>query len=271
MEFGEILKNNERILKTYRRPHMIEAALVLSMLFLIAGALATAKEIKTEATLGFYTDYVWRGQVVNDELVLQPAITVTKSVSEDGSLSFNIWGNFDLTNSVETKGEFSEIDLIASYSHSFDHFGLEAGFIHYIFPNTAFESTTEVYLSANYEPEAVPLSFSLTVYYDFDEIDGFYAAAAVESNMDLNHNLSLNLKLSAGYGDSNFNMGYFGVTDSSFADCVASAVLTYKVWDSASISAGVQYMYLLGDALKDAVSSNNRSKFTGSLSVSYSF
>lgn len=253
------------------KPNLTEAALVLSMLLLTAGALASAKEIKTEATLGFYTDYVWRGQVVNDELVLQPSITATKFVSEDGSLSFNVWGNFDLTNSVETKAELSEIDLIASYSRSFDHFGLKAGFIHYIFPNTGIESTTEVYLSANYEPEAVPLIFSLTVYYDFDEIDGFYTAADIESNMDLNHNLSLNLKLSAGYGDSNFNLGYFNVSDSSFVDGVASAVLTYKVWDSTSVSTGLQYMYLLSDALKDAVSRNNRSKLTGSLSVSYTF
>jgi len=244
---------------------------MLSTLLLIANLLAAALEVETKVTLDLCTDYVWRGQVINDEAVLQPSIVITLPVSEDGSLSFNVWGNFDFTNSMETEHEFSEIDLIASYSHSFSPLGFEAGVIHYTFPHTGSASTSEVYLRASYEFEAIPLSFSLTGYRDFDEIDGFYGVAEIESNITVADNLNLGLRLSAGFGNSNFNLGYFGISDSSFIDGTVFAGLTYKMSNSASISSGLQYMYLFDDALKDTVSRNNRDKLTASFSVRYAF
>lgn len=257
------------IITPKKRKFLTKAVLTFSMTLLSAGLVSPTPIVKADVTFGFYSDYVWRGLVVNDESVLQSSITVTKPVSQVGFLSLDVWGNFDLTDSIKTKGKFSEIDLTASYNHSLGLFELETGLIHYTFPNTATKSTSEVYFRGSYNLGTIPLAFSFSCYYDFEEIDGFYSALAIASEIDLSNSFILALKLSAGYGGSNFNQGYFDFSGSSLVDCAASVVLRYTLSDSVSITAGVHYMQLLGSGLRDAVLSNERKKLTGNLSVKY--
>ena len=75
--------------------------------------------------------YVWRGQVINNEMVLQPAFT---AASEWG-LRLNAWANMDLTDKVDQKGEINEIDLLAAYSPKIEGpVSFEIGLAEYAFP-----------------------------------------------------------------------------------------------------------------------------------------
>lgn len=231
----------------------------------------TAEKIEVDATFGLWTDYVWRGLVINDQPVLQPSLTLTLPLSQAGALALDLWGNFDLTNFLGTKGKFSEVDITASYLHSFKSLQLEVGFIHYTFPFTGSDPTTEVYFSAGYVPRVIPLSFTLGLYYDFMEIDGFYGSVGVESSINLTQKLSLTTELSAGYGDADFNPGYFGASDSGFVDGVVSLALDYEVSSYFSLAAGLQFMHLIGSTLRASVPNQQRDKLTASLSASYGF
>lgn len=251
-----------------RLPQFIVAFSWLSLVFWTPSA---AERIKINTYLDFCTDYVWRGLVINDEPVLQPSFTATQTIGRIGSFSFIIWGNLDITDYYGTNNEFSEIDLTASYSLPYGPIGLEVGFIHYSFPTTNDSATTEVYVTAGYEPEDIPLAFSFSAFYDFDEIEGFYLSGKITSLIPVSPQLSLELSLSAGYANSDYNLGYFNVSDSSLVDSVASAALIYKVSDLFSLSIYGRYMSLLDSTLKDTVPITSRDKLTGCLSLKFDF
>ncbi len=253
------------------RLRLTQAVLAFSWLSLVFWTPSAAERIEINTSLDFCTDYVWRGLVINDEPVLQPSFTATQTIGRIGSFSFNIWGNFDFTDYYGIKNEFSEIDLIASYALPSGPLGLEVGFIHYSFPSTTDSATTEVYITAGYEPEDIPLAFSFSAFYDLDEIDGFYLSGKISSLIPVTPQLSLELALSAGYANSDYNLGYFNVSDSSLVDSVVSAALNYKVSDLFSLSVYGQYMSLLDSTLKDTVPINSRDKLSGCLSLEFDF
>lgn len=249
---------------------LLSTLVFISSLLTPLPVLSTEK-IEVNASFDFCTDYVWRGLVINDDPVFQPSVTVTKATGQTGSFAFNIWGNYDFTDAYGTKNKFSEIDLTASYSFSSGSLGLETGIIHYTFPNTDYRATTEIYINAGYELKAFPLVFSLGFYYDFDEIDGFYLSGKIASQVPLISRLSLEIALSGGYGDAHYNRGYFNVSNPSFVDILLSADLTYKMTDSVSFAAGGQYISLLDNTLKEAVSRSERTHLIGCLSVIIDF
>ena len=105
--------------------------------------------------------------------MLQPSANISK-----GGFTFNVWGNYELTDvndygppHGDGKNKFTEIDLTAEYAFSWENFSFPVGIIHYLFPNTSAEATTEIYAGASYDWVVTP---SLTVYQDIDEAHGQY-------------------------------------------------------------------------------------------------
>ncbi len=86
---------------------------VLILLFTMRTAIAEdAKPFSASVSVDYFSKYVWRGQSINDESVLQTNV----SGSAYG-FTGSIWSNSDLTN--DRKGEFSEVDYSLDYSHTF--------------------------------------------------------------------------------------------------------------------------------------------------------
>lgn len=262
----------KRLCKFRIKSHHILAVFLFGLLFHGSAPPASAEKLEISASLDLCTHYVWRGLVINDTPVLQPSLTVSQIIANVGTFSLNLWGNYDLTDANGTKNRLSEIDYIASYAFPNGAFGLEVGIIHYTFPVTTDEATTEAYIRAAYALEEIPLSFSLAVFYDFDEIEGFYFLGKIESLITLIPKLSLDLSFSTGYGDNAYVRGYFGLGEKSlFLDGVVSAVWTYKLSERISLSAGGQYMFLFNDPRGQFLSDSNRRKFTGTISLNYDF
>ena len=87
-------------------------------------------EVTAEAAL--VSSYVWRGQVYNNDFVIQPQITI-----EQYGVSFNIWGNYDLGKNVNgISYDWSEIDMSLAYSLPLDinQMAFDVGIIGYDFP-----------------------------------------------------------------------------------------------------------------------------------------
>jgi hypothetical protein len=265
-------EKTKQLCKPCLKTHPI-LALCLFGLFVFGSVRPAASEkLEISASLDYCTDYVWRGLVINDKPVLQPSLTCSQEITNAGIFSLNFWGNYDLTDANGTKNRLSEIDYTASYALPNGLFGLEVGIIHYTFPVTTDEATTEAYIRAAYELDVVPLAFSLAVFYDFDEIDGFYLLGKVESSITPIPKLSLDLSFSTGYGDNAYVRGYFGSGEKSlFLDGVVSAVWTYTLSERISLSAGGQYMFLFNDPRRYGDSGSNSKKFTGTISLDYDF
>ena len=124
--------------------------------------------------LAFVNKYVWRGMLLTDGPVFQPAATLGYK-----GASVGVWGNLDLDDVNDTEGEFNEIDLVLDYTHSINEFSVSGGLIYYDFPNTDFRSTVELYVAAGVD---ILLQPCLTVYFDVDQAEGIYGTLGLSHN-----------------------------------------------------------------------------------------
>jgi hypothetical protein len=230
-----------------------------------------AKESPTAVTLdaAFLSAYVWRGQVLNDEIVLQPAMTVTK-----GAFSASAWANYNLTDRVTgEKADFSEVDVTLSAAGKFGPLAASAGLIEYVFPNqtaggAAVQGTRELYVALSL-PDWVVVP-SLGVYRDVDEVDGTYATVGLAWTASMCDKLSLTLSGSIAYGDKDYNGIYFGVNNSAWNDANVGLSLAWKVTDAVTVVPSVQYTALADTDVKDGAGGLYRddSRVVGGLKVS---
>lgn len=249
-------------------------------------SLLPATLMAAEATLDLPVNsaYVWRGQVLNDEAVLQPSL----SVSAENGLSFSTWANWNLTDSLgeSSKNEFNEVDLTVSYDVPVEVIDLSVGVADYEYPNQtvaaadetssafALPSTREAFVSVG--KEDLILSPSLGVYYDFGQVNAFYALIGVSQGYDVSEELSLTASLSVGAADSDYNSYYFGVDSAKLNDGNAKLGATYAFSEAISVSAYAMYTYLLDSAIRDAAKENDAyfnkgDIFSGGVSLAYDF
>ena len=217
----------------------------------------------------YYSKYIWRGQVLNDRSVFQPAVYISAY-----GFTGSIWGSFDLTNTNSNKGEFTEFDYTLDYSAAVpgvEYLSFSAGVIHYRFPNTQFNPTTELYGGLN---AAVPLSPAIKVYYDVDQIKGSYIQLSVghiiEKLPQWREDCYCNLQVGAsiGYGTSKYNEGYFGVQVGALNDLTISGALPICVgrW---TIKPSLGYSTMLTDNVRTATGKSDN--LWGGVSASVSF
>lgn len=240
-------------------------------------------ELSASANVAIPSAYVWRGQVVVDDPVLQPDFSISK-----GGFTIGWWGNMALNDKVTgDEYEFSEHDITVSYATTCPITGADVtlGVVNFDFPNvglvdaigntTLVNDTREAFLT--YALSSVPLSPTLSINYDFKEADGFYGSFGVSHSIELMEKTSLDLSASLGAADSDWGSYYFGDVDSGLTDWSVGATLPVAVTPNLTLTPGVQYVALLGDA-KDAVKASgdglyfgDTDKFVGSIKLSYAF
>jgi len=137
--------------------------------------LKAGDEVSIAASADLLSKYVWRGQNLVDDWVLQPGASIGHK-----NLTASVWGNLDLTDENGYKGEFSEIDLALDYSGQVadsDILSYSVGVINYDFPvSGGFDDTWELYWGFGLD---VPASPSVTVYHDVDEANGTYISFGI--------------------------------------------------------------------------------------------
>ena len=152
-------------------------------------------EIAAAGTADFYNKYIWRGFVLDDDAVFQPAF----SVSSKGFTVF-AWGNFDL----ENKDAFGsdEVDTTVSYTFSpIEKLNLTVGHIYYAFMQTS-TFAKEVYVSVGVSTLLSPV---FTYYNDYSKQsqgggNGRYYAFDISHSIPLipEYKIALNLAAHAG-------------------------------------------------------------------------
>ena len=246
---------------------------VLAVLFSVASATAQEEgdSLSFEFTMDYPSKYIWRGIEVNDDPVLQPGLSAAY-----GDFYLGFWGNYDLTDGGR-EDNFSEYDWYGGYSTGLtEKLSIDLGFIYYYFPSTHGDSdTTEVYVGLAYD---CLLSPYITAYYDVDEVNGFYVTAGIGHSFVLTEDekLTLDLALSIGWGDEDYNNAYFQIdldafeekffdreisdpeaansdVGSGFNDLTASAALSYAVNDSFSVYWSINFAELLDSDIERVV------------------
>ena len=144
-------------------------------LFLCGTGVVIAENIEFGVTADYFGKYIWRGQNLSDDPVFQPGISASY-----GGFTGSVWGNIDTTSINAESGEFTEYDYSLDYSGDIaDGVGFSVGVINYYFPSA--EDTTEIYWGFGLD---VPLSPSVTVYHDVDEIKGTYVSFGLSHSVE---------------------------------------------------------------------------------------
>ncbi len=237
----------------------------LSVATLVQAGEPTPPTALAEATLA--NGYIWRGQVLNNEAVLQPSFTLGS-----GGFTINTWGNMNLTDSVsEDAPDLSELDLTFGYSKTLGSVALGGGLIEYSFPNSTVASTREVYGTIGLPNWLIVPS--LSVYYDFDEADGLYGILSLTYSQSIAEKATLALFASLGMATENYNAFYFGVDKNALNDFNVGASLTIPVTKSFSITPSVQYTTLPDGDISDGADGLYQEKdfVLGSIKASYTF
>lgn len=220
----------------------------LSFVAVLGMGSITAQAAEVSLDVPVVTKYVWRGLATTEEPVLQPSLTVPMPYG----LSFNLWGNMDLTSGSSRTGEFTEIDLTGDYSTSFGPIGLSFGIISYIFPGAGAGGTThELYGSVSADVIASP---SLTVYSDVDEVKGSYFLLGLGQSFGLEAGplTGIDLGASLGYGSGSYNRAYFGIDEAKPVDLVISLGLP-MTFGKISVTPAATYSYLLDSDISEAL------------------
>jgi hypothetical protein len=249
----------------------------LGALWLIcAGGFLMAEEAKNpfsaSISAGYYSKYIWRGQNINDESVLQTNV----SGSAYG-FTGAIWTNLDLTKGSHTApdnfGEISEIDYSLDYTKSVNKVGFSLGVIHYMFPNTSLAATTEIYGGLSF---AVPLSPKVTWYRDVNMINGSYvqfsAGHSIQKIAKWNDDYYVGLSLSgsiavAGKG---YNSGYFLINETKANDFTLALSVPFNL-KCFSITPSLNYSSMLDKEIGKATWDASRNNVWFGIALSKSF
>lgn len=211
--------------------------------------------------------YVWRGQVLVDDPVVQPTFTVSK-----GGFAINWWGNFNLDDKATGDDmEFSEHDITVSYATTcpLSGAGVTIGVVNYDFPNVSLSDAEGNVSLVNDTREAfvvyslgdVLLAPTASIYYDFKEADGFYGSLGVSHSVSVTEDVAVGLGASIGGATSDWGDFYYGKAE-GLTDYSVSLSAPIPLSDSITLTPGVQYVGLLGDA-EDAVDASGGSLYFG--------
>ncbi|HEY5653920.1 MAG TPA: TorF family putative porin [Pontiella sp.] len=264
--------------------------MTVSMVALMAAGIVSAQEmvivnqgssqgadVEVTAEAALVSSYVWRGQVLNNDAVLQPQLTVEKN-----GVSFNIWGNYDLgENGAGISSDYSEIDMTLAYTLPIDvnDMAFDVGIIRYDFPNVVvggeeIPATTELFVSAtilSFSDYFIP---SATLFGDIDEVNGTYVLFDVVAPLEISDVFAVEAGVSAGYGNTSYNDYYFaGDKESGFNDYNLYVNASYEVAENISVSLNMTYTILDGGEIEDAadVLYEDKEKFWGGVNVAYDF
>lgn len=210
--------------------------------------------------------YVWRGMTFNDGLVLQPSI----DASLPKGFGINVWANMDIDDydGAMDDDEFSEVDITLYYSLEAGGFEFGAGIIEYLYAHQSTEElgalpgTREVYVSVS---RAIIEGVSATaeVYYDFDEVDDFYAKLALAYSATISDQLGLECTGSIGNIGTDMSLGEEG----GLNEFTLSATLSFSITEALSVSGTLGYT----DSLDDDVLPDQDVDAFGGINVSHSF
>jgi len=208
-----------------------------------------------------YSKYIWRGMQLNPEAVFQPQVGLSLLGFE-----VSVWGNLELTDSLDNKGKFTEIDYSASYTHKIGPVSASLLYIYYDYPNTDIEKTQEVGFILE---GGNPLSLEFYFYYDFDEAKGFYLKPSLSYDLDFK-GIILTPSIGLGWASEKYNEYNFGPRVNSLVDTEVFLRAEVELGGGFYLSMLGSYYQLIGSKLRTEVD-RGKEGFWGGGSIVFAF
>jgi len=234
-----------------------------------------ASEVQSTVEAALVSSHVWRGQVYNNDFVIQPSITVAQY-----GVSVNVWGNYDLGTSMNgTSSDFSEIDFSVAYTLPIDvnEMAIDIGIIGYHFPGNGAlpsKSTTELFAKAtvlSWSDYVIP---SVTLFGDIDEANGTYILFDVVAPYQVSDYLSVEGGVAVGWGNTSYNDYYWGAgQDADWNDYNLYANASYEIMENLTASVNVTGTFLEGGSIRSAADKiyEAKGKLWGGVNIAYDF
>jgi len=243
---------------------LIAAAAVISFC-LVAAVSAEEKGLFDEAgisitgDIAYYSDYVWRGFLLDGDAVVQPGIYIAGPETAFGTLTAKFWSSHDLNNSDSRASE--EYDYILDYTFGFNDIDVSFGHTYYDFPGT--DSFSREFYAGIALPN-VFLSPSLCVYRDYGRPEdgggqGTYTVLNAAYSVPLTvARYACSLDLSGHYG---YNHELF--INGKGADIGLQAGFAVPLTKNSSLVPNVNYSIALGDLKKETDGNQKKRMFAG--------
>ncbi len=111
---------------------------VLSFLFcylvFVPQNLLASSEVNIGGDVSVYSQYVWRGIILDRDAVTQSSVYLTYPANSPGKLKIGAWSSQDLENKDNLKSE--EFDYIFDYTYDFERLSIFLGHTYYDFVDT---------------------------------------------------------------------------------------------------------------------------------------
>ena len=172
---------------------IIGCTAVLAFFSALSADKVAAEDIGAEVSVGYDTDYMFRGVNLGQDL-LWSDVNVSTSLSDGLDLGVGAW----YANVADDAGN-DELDIYAGLSTSMGDMSVDLGATYYYYPDpTAGEGTLEFGIGLG--TSAGPIDLSLGLYYDIDLEAAYYEVGAATS-FDLTDTMAVDVGSAIGNAD----------------------------------------------------------------------
>ncbi|MFQ5951987.1 MAG: hypothetical protein ACE5JK_01095 [Candidatus Omnitrophota bacterium] len=232
-----------------------------------------------DTSASFLTQYIWRGQNLGSEPVMQYDANVSK-----WGFTFDFFVNYSLNNNKQIDNglyqEITELDYTISYDFNvgealekmnmespgiFDPVGISLGYIYYTFPNQNWNElevfdSHEIFLGASYDVLLQPF---FTWYLDVDQGTGSYLQFGVGHTFEFEESgISANVGTAFGYNYHQWT------PEAGWSDVLLSGDVSIPIFNYFYITPSVGWSIILDpDTYEDA----QKNEFYGGITFGFSY
>jgi hypothetical protein len=254
------------------RKLILSAALVVSgamfnPVFAESDGLLANSGIIASGDVAFYSEYVWRGILLDGDPVVQPGFYVAGPDSKYGKLTAKFWSSHDLSNS-DPRNTSEEYDYILDYTYNLADLSLSFGHTYYDYPSA------DIFSKEFYSGVTFPklfLSPSLFYYRDYGNPEdggglGSYTVVSLAKSLPFEiKGTPASLELAGHYG---YNYELF--INGKGGDIGLSAGLKLQLTKNLTCTPNINYSLPLGDLRKTSDGNQKVRVYAGAV-FSYSF
>ncbi|MFP6874234.1 MAG: hypothetical protein VCA55_12085 [Verrucomicrobiales bacterium] len=157
-----------------------------------------------DITLGYDTEYVFRGAKLADDLLTATVNLNTISLGDGMDLDLGTW----YANTYD--GGYTELNLFGGVSVDLGDASLSAGITYYTSGSGAFDDIVEPYVGIGTELGGLDVSIG----YAYDtEVDGAFIALGAGKSLELSDSITVDVSASLNYGDDYYGVAGFNNID----------------------------------------------------------
>jgi hypothetical protein len=213
--------------------------------------------IGISGSLDFYSQYVWRGFLLDSDPVIQPGVGISFA-----GLTLSLWCSFDAA--ADDAAMSSEVDYAVDYTYETGKISLSIGNTYYTFPEYDLKSM-EAYIGIEITTIGSP---TLTAFYDYGDetaggADGIYISLDISHSQPIYMDITLDVSTHVGYNHQAFISG-------DGYDIALSGGMTIPLFEGLMIKPSVTYSIPLAD-LKEETDGAQKAEIYFGASLGWEF